>query len=63
MPRPQTAGARAALLKYHRNRVLTADDPSAVRRHLADAFADFGGSGAECGSPHQTQHASARKAA
>jgi tRNA-dihydrouridine synthase B len=58
-----TAGAGDALLKYHRNRVLTAEDPSAVRRHLADAFADFGDSGAESGSPHQTEHASARKAA
>ncbi len=58
-----TADAPDALLKYHRNRVLTAEDPSAVRRHLADAFADFGGSGVESGSPHKTQYASDRKAA
>jgi nifR3 family TIM-barrel protein len=38
----ETAGAPASLLKFHRSRVLTADDPAAVRRHLADAFAVFG---------------------
>jgi tRNA-dihydrouridine synthase B len=37
-----TAGAPASMLKFHRSRVLTADDPTAVRRHLADAFAAFG---------------------
>jgi tRNA-dihydrouridine synthase B len=37
----ETAGASDALLKAHRVRVLTADDPAAVRRHLADAYADF----------------------
>ncbi len=40
----ETAGAPDALLKFHRGRVLTADDPSMVRRHLADAFAAFGSS-------------------
>jgi nifR3 family TIM-barrel protein len=38
----ETAGAPTSLLKFHRGRVLTADDPVAVRRHLADAFAVFG---------------------
>ena len=38
----ETAGASTSLLKLHRGRVLTADDPVAVRRHLADAFAVFG---------------------
>jgi nifR3 family TIM-barrel protein len=37
----ETAGVSDAVLKAHRGRVLTADDPSAVRRHLADAYADF----------------------
>src|SRR5262249_13605450 len=37
----ETAGASDAALKAHRGRVLTADDPTAVRRHLADAYADF----------------------
>jgi tRNA-dihydrouridine synthase B len=59
----QTAGAGDALLKPHRNRVLTAEDPSTVRRHLADAFADFGGSGVEPGSPLNTPYPSERKAA
>src|SRR5262245_66444288 len=36
-----TAGAPDALLKAHRIRVLTANDEAAVRRHLADAYADF----------------------
>jgi tRNA-dihydrouridine synthase B len=37
------ASARApeALLRQHRLRVLTADDPVVVRRHLADAYAAF----------------------
>ena len=39
----ETAGASDALLKAHRARVLTADDPAAVRRHLADAYAAFAG--------------------
>jgi tRNA-dihydrouridine synthase B len=38
----QTAGASDALLKAHRTRVLTADDPRVVRRHLADAYHAFG---------------------
>ena len=41
-----TVGAPEALLKYHRSRVLTADDPTVVRRHLADAFAVFDGTAA-----------------
>jgi tRNA-dihydrouridine synthase B len=36
------AGASAERLKAHRHRVLTAEEPVAVRRHLADAFNDFG---------------------
>jgi tRNA-dihydrouridine synthase B len=39
-----TAGTPAARLKAHRHRVLTAEAPSAVRRHLVDAFNDFGAS-------------------
>jgi tRNA-dihydrouridine synthase B len=35
------AGAPAGLLVAHRERVLTADDPQAVHRHLADAFDAF----------------------
>ena len=35
------AGAPAGLLAAHRERVLTADDPRAVHRHLADAFDAF----------------------
>jgi tRNA-dihydrouridine synthase B len=38
-----TAGASDALLKAHRARVLTADDASIVRRHLASAYAEFAG--------------------
>jgi len=38
----ETAHASEALLKAYRARVLTAEDPAAVRRHLADAYADFG---------------------
>jgi hypothetical protein len=37
----ETAAIPDAVLKAHRARVLTADDPVAVRRHLADAYADF----------------------
>ena len=33
--------APADVLKFHRHRVLTAEDPAAVRRHLADAYAAF----------------------
>jgi len=50
--------------------VLTADDPTAVRRHLADAYADFA-SGAQAGKgdcawpqeARQTPYGSERKAA
>ena len=35
------AGAPTGLLAAHRKRVLTADDPRAVQRHLADAFDTF----------------------
>ena len=45
-------GADAGMLKFHRSRVLTADDPAAVRRHLAEAFAAF-----------ESVHASEKKAA
>jgi tRNA-dihydrouridine synthase len=37
----QTAGASDTLLKAQRNRVLTADEPAAVRRNLADAYHVF----------------------
>jgi tRNA-dihydrouridine synthase B len=37
----KTAGASHELLAAHRKRVLTADDPQAVRRHLADAYDAF----------------------
>jgi nifR3 family TIM-barrel protein len=37
----ETADISDAVLKAHRARVLTADNPAAVRRHLADAYADF----------------------
>jgi nifR3 family TIM-barrel protein len=37
----ETAGAPAALLKAHRHRVLTQEEPRAVRRCLAEAFDDF----------------------
>lgn len=37
-----TAGAPPALLKAHRQRVLTAEAPAAVPRHLAEAFDEFG---------------------
>ncbi len=36
-----TAGAPIALLKHHRVRVLTADEPVHARRHLADAYDAF----------------------
>jgi tRNA-dihydrouridine synthase B len=39
-----TAGASDVLLKAHRAHVLTADDPSMVRRHLASAYAELAGS-------------------
>src|SRR5262249_62092729 len=66
----ETAGASVAALKAHRGRVLTADDPTAVRRHLADAYADFAsrvqvGKG-DCAWPQKarrTPYGSERKAA
>jgi tRNA-dihydrouridine synthase B len=36
-----TAGAPVALLKGHRARVLTAEEPAQTRRHLADAYDAF----------------------
>jgi hypothetical protein len=36
-----TVAASPELLKAHRTRVLTADDPSAVQRHLTEAFTAF----------------------
>ena len=36
-----SAGASSDLLKRHRARVLTAEQPGQARRHLADAFDDF----------------------
>ncbi len=36
-----SVGASIELLKCHRNRVLTADDPARTRRLLADAYEDF----------------------
>jgi nifR3 family TIM-barrel protein len=38
----ETAGAPAIVLKAHRQRVLTAEEPGAVRRHLAEAYDAFG---------------------
>ena len=38
----ETADAPPELLRAERQRVLTADDPMAVRRHLADAYEAFG---------------------
>jgi tRNA-dihydrouridine synthase B len=40
----ETAGCEAWLLKAYRGRVLTADEPATVRRHLADAYAAFAAS-------------------
>jgi len=37
----ETAGTSAAILKNHRHRVLTADEPACVRQHLTHAFAVF----------------------
>ena len=39
----ETVGASVALLKLHRERVLTADAPEVVRHELAAAYAAFGG--------------------
>ena len=36
-----SVGASQQLLAHHRARVLTADDPAQVRRHLADAYDEF----------------------
>jgi tRNA-dihydrouridine synthase B len=36
-----TAGVGEELLKFHRRRVLTAEEPAAVHQHLSDAFAAF----------------------
>ncbi len=52
MRRPKQWARTPSLLKFHRSRVLTADDPAAVRRHLAEAFAAF-----------EAVHASEKKAA
>ena len=49
----ESANAPAGLLKAHRARALTADDPVAVRRHLADAYADFAAV-AQCGEGEST---------
>ena len=64
----ETTHASEALLKAHRARVLTAEDPAAVRRHLADAYADFGSLAGKTASawPQQPRHISSvgeRKAA
>jgi nifR3 family TIM-barrel protein len=66
----ETARASEASLKAHRARVLTAEDPIAVRQHLADAYADFASLAATrtaSARAQKPQHASAavaeRKAA
>jgi tRNA-dihydrouridine synthase len=66
----ETAAIPDAVLKAHRARVLTADDPAAVRRHLADAYADFAsraqGGESDRACPQKTRHTpwgSERKAA
>ncbi|HYY38674.1 MAG TPA: tRNA dihydrouridine synthase DusB [Xanthobacteraceae bacterium] len=60
----ETAGASESLLKAHRARVLTADDPAAVRRHLADAYVDFAAVASAKESPcWPQQFGNARKAA
>src|SRR5438552_1866020 len=66
----ETAAIPDAVLKAHRARVLTADDPAAVRRHLADAYADFASRAhrgeSDWACPQKTRHApwgSERKAA
>jgi tRNA-dihydrouridine synthase B len=64
----ETARASEAL-KAHRARVLTAEDPVAVRRHLADAYADFASlavsktASAWVRKPQHTSVAGERKAA
>src|SRR5436190_17575367 len=65
----ETAGAPDALLKANRVRVLTADDPTAVRRHLAEAYANFAsiaaanGASAWSQTTRQTYRGGERKAA
>ena len=66
----ESAAIPDAVLKAHRGRLLTADDPAAARRHLADAYADFASraqSGErDCAWPQKTPHTpygSERKAA
>src|SRR5712671_6648330 len=39
----ETAGAPEGMLKAHRERVLTAEEPALVHRHLAEAYGAFGG--------------------
>ena len=39
----ETTDASAGMLKAHRERVLTADEPDLVHRHLAEAYDAFGG--------------------
>jgi len=59
----ETADASDALLKVHRARVLTAEDPAAVRRHLAEAYADFGSQAArqkEFAGPQKAFHTAYR---
>jgi hypothetical protein len=36
-----TVGASADLVKLHRSRVLTAEEPSQARGYLAEAYDDF----------------------
>jgi tRNA-dihydrouridine synthase len=66
----ESAAIPDAVLKAHRGRLLTADDPAAARRHLADAYADFAAraqSGErDCAWPQKTPrtpYSSERKAA
>src|SRR3954468_22375559 len=39
----ETAGASEGMLKAHRERVLTAEEPAVVHRHLEEAYGAFGG--------------------
>jgi tRNA-dihydrouridine synthase len=39
----ETAGAPEGMLKAHRERVLTAEEPAVVHRHLEEAYGAFGG--------------------
>jgi nifR3 family TIM-barrel protein len=59
----ETAHVANALLKVHRARVLTAEDPAAVRRHLAEAYADFASQAArqkEFARPQKAYHTAYR---